>query len=161
MRLSAPWQTRCYVGILLCTFAASVFALNLEKAITAYCHRGWGAADGLDRVYSIGQTTDGYIWVGAANGLFRFDGFHFKQWEPGPNEPKLPAHASLLRGTKDGSLWIASFGHMLRLKDGRMTDFPLPGATLSRALADRIQERRDGTLWVPTGFGLFEFVDSK
>jgi len=146
---SAPHMSRFGV--------TTAFALDPQKTITQYSHQSWGGADGLDQVFSIAQTTDGYIWVGAANGLFRFDGFHFKQWEAGPKEPRLPGPAFQLLGAKDGSLWIASTGHMLRFERDQMTDFPLPGVPLG-SIIYKLQEGRDGTLWSATSSGLFKFA---
>jgi len=82
------------------------FALDPQKRITQFSHQSWGAAVGLDQVLSVAQTTDGYIWVGTASSLFRFDGLHFKQWEPRLGEPKLTGSASLLHGAKDGQALI-------------------------------------------------------
>jgi len=40
-----------------------------------------GHKDGLPSttVYSITQTTDGFLWIGTGDGLIRFDGFQFIQ----------------------------------------------------------------------------------
>jgi ligand-binding sensor domain-containing protein len=152
-------RIRRFVGWIgfLCFGVTTAFALDPQKRITQYSHQSWGGADGLDQVFSIAQTTDGYIWVGAANGLFRFDGFHFKKWEAGPKEPRLPGPAFQLLGAKDGSLWIASTGHMLRFERDQMTDFPLPGVPLG-SIIYKLQEGRDGTLWSATSSGLFKFT---
>jgi signal transduction histidine kinase/sugar lactone lactonase YvrE len=151
------------LGVGFSVFAVSATALALEpqKKITQFAHQSWGAADGLDQVYAIAQTADGYIWVGAANGLFQFDGFHFKAWEAKPGEPKLPANPSVLLGAKDGSLWVASLGHMLRLQNGRATDFLLPGAETTSRVVNVIKEARDGTVWVGTSFGLSKFTQGR
>jgi signal transduction histidine kinase/ligand-binding sensor domain-containing protein len=50
---------------------------------------------------------------------------------------------------------------MLRLKDGRLTDYPLPGAVRGGVMYGRIQERRDGSIWVATSFGLFQFAQGR
>lgn len=44
-----------------------------------YSVRVWGAADGLpaERITSLAESRDGYLWVGTAAGLARFDGMRF------------------------------------------------------------------------------------
>jgi len=149
------------LGLLVFTFALTAFALDPQKRITEFSHQSWGAADGLDEVYSVAQTTDGYIWIAAANGLFQFDGFHFKRWEAKPGETGLPSNPSVLLGLKDGSLWIAALGHMLRLQNGRLTDFLLPGAQSNKREVKVIQEGQGGALWVASSFGLSKFTQSR
>jgi signal transduction histidine kinase/ligand-binding sensor domain-containing protein len=162
------------LGFFVFIFAISAFALDPQKRITQFAHQSWGAADGLDQVYSIAQTTDGYIWVAAANGLFQFDGIHFRQWEAKPGETRLPSHPNKLLGAKDGSLWIGSMGHMLRLQNWQLEDYILPGAASGQntnGIQERrggwtriilgVQERRDGIIWAATSFGLFQFTQGQ
>src|SRR6516225_10277435 len=146
-------RLRRFLEWFIFTFSLTASALDPQKRITQFAHQSWGAADGLDPVFSIAQTTDGYIWVAAANGLFQFDGFHFRQWEAKPGETRLPSHPNKLLGAKDGSLWIGSMGHMLRLQNDLLKDYPFPGAA-SGQNANRIQERRD--VWTRTILGIQE-----
>src|SRR5262249_13856785 len=109
-----------WFGLSSLFFAATVFALDPKKAITQFEHRSWGTADHIGEVRAICQTTDGYIWLGTADGLFKFDGFTFTLWQPQPGEAMLPGipQAALpgipncLMATKDGSLWVGGMGLM-------------------------------------------------
>ena len=52
------------------------------------------------------QTPDGYLWIGAANGLVRFDGSHFQLFNFA-NTPLFPDSPVLgLATDSEGTLWI-------------------------------------------------------
>ena len=57
-------------------------AFDLNKPVTEYTHTVWTHKDGLPSafIYSIAQTQDGYLWLGTADGLVRFDGVRFVHW---------------------------------------------------------------------------------
>ena len=80
--------------VALCLLLASsrpAHPLNPSTLIAQYGHKVWRTGEsGLDSsLKAIAQTTDGYIWVGTANGLFRFDGIRFTHWTP-PVSERLP-----------------------------------------------------------------------
>jgi ligand-binding sensor domain-containing protein/signal transduction histidine kinase len=119
-------------------------------------HR-WGHEDGLpnDTVTALLQTQDGYLWVGTAAGLARFDGVEFEPVPvPGENQNQFPAITSLCEddahrlwiGTRENGLyWLANGAahHFI--------DSPNSGSESITSLA------ADGTnqLWVGTSAGLF------
>src|SRR5580692_6023639 len=52
-------------------------------------HTAWTFKDGAPaEIYSLAQTPDGFLWLGTASGLFRFDGIRFQQYQP-PSDPKF------------------------------------------------------------------------
>jgi signal transduction histidine kinase/ligand-binding sensor domain-containing protein len=82
----------------------------------------WGAENGLPNssVTSIAQTPDGYLWVGTYNGLARFDGVRFVNFDPF-NTPELthPRVRRLSVGA-DGTLWVNTFdGSLTSCRDGK------------------------------------------
>ena len=64
-------------------FTRAVFAATVLTDIkfTEYTRE-----DGLpeDTIMSIVEDSRGYIWVGAIEGLFRFDGYQFKEYKNSP-----------------------------------------------------------------------------
>jgi ligand-binding sensor domain-containing protein len=128
-----------------CIMASQAFALDPQKTITQFNHRSWGAVDGIDKVYSIAQTRDGYLWIAAVNGLFRFDGVSFTRWSPRPGELDLPITPAAMLGSKDGSLWIGCVSGVFRMDSATLRlssfkgDFPLSSVT-------KICETKDGVI---------------
>ena len=69
------------VAIVLGVLAAGCgcsFALNPALDISQYAHNAWTVRDGFSvgTIFAMAQTPDGYLWLGAEFGLFRFDGIH-------------------------------------------------------------------------------------
>jgi ligand-binding sensor domain-containing protein len=64
------------------------FALDPDKRITQYIHDSWQTKEGLPHncVFAIVQTGNGYIWLGTADGLVRFDGVRFTIFNKGNTE---------------------------------------------------------------------------
>ncbi|ANH69180.1 hypothetical protein ABE85_19315 [Mitsuaria sp. 7] len=121
-------------------------------------HTSWGAREGLfGPVYSLAQTTDGYLWLGTDRGLLRFDGVRFETFESLAGET-LPERSVLsLHATPDNGLWIGFMrgglaqvrnGHVLLREPARPGGFE--GATRGFA------QEKDGTVWVASTRGLFK-----
>jgi diguanylate cyclase (GGDEF)-like protein len=130
-------------------------ALDPHRTISQYLHATWTTSTGLPQtsVYTIAQTTDGYLWVGTESGLARFDGVRFTIFDR-KNTPALPAdYISRMLGGSDGSLWIGTDSGLVRRKNGTWTVYTtkegLPGDEV-RALL----ETADGSIWVGTNKGL-------
>ena len=71
---------RLFAVFTLCNFfTASVFTLDPKTHIADYLQRSWSTEEGLPStmIWSILQTNDGYLWLGTASGLVRFDGVRF------------------------------------------------------------------------------------
>jgi signal transduction histidine kinase/ligand-binding sensor domain-containing protein len=96
-------------------------ALDPNRNISQYIHDRWSAEQGFPGgvVYAIAQTSDGYLWIGAENGLVRFDGLSFHLYNHS-NTPELPAGPVLgLTADREGSLWIKVQSQgLLRYRNG-------------------------------------------
>ena len=117
-------------------------ALNPSTRIAQYGHKVWRIGEnGLDSSpKAIAQTTDGYIWVGTTNGLFRFDGIRFTHWNP-PVGERLPGQdVSSLLGARNGSLYVGTELGLARVTNGHVYQYPekqrLPGPFLEDAHDD-------------------------
>src|SRR5262245_58142338 len=109
----------CVLGL-----AANASALDAERAIGQYVRDRWGSESGFPGgpVYAIAQTADGYLWIGAEKGLFRFDGLTFHQLDPGAGLKAGPAVLGVT-GAPDGSLWVRLRGSaLLRYHAGAFYD---------------------------------------
>ncbi len=153
-----------FIGLVLC--GSSAQALDPHKAITQYIHTIWGAENGLPNgnTMVMAQTSDGYLWIGTFNGLFRFDGVTFTYFDQ-QTAPGMKQAAGIgvkaLCTSKDGSLWIGTNGRgLVRLKNGTFTLY-----TTKEGLSDNtvrsIVEGHDGSLWIATDLGLDRLQNGK
>jgi len=73
-----------------------------------YIHRGWSSDEGLPQnsVYSIAQDKDGFIWIGTAEGLVKFDGSTFKLFDKYTDSNFTSNIVLALTESDDGCLWI-------------------------------------------------------
>ena len=127
-------------------------AVDPHRRISQYGHTAWRIQDGaIAPATQIAQTTDGFLWIGTAQGLMRFDGVRFMQWQP-PQGQNLPGtHFTALFGSRDGSLWIGTTRGLARWKNGQLrtyTDLEYPAAI------GAIKEDDSGTIWA-TRYGPF------
>ncbi|MGB6309382.1 MAG: two-component regulator propeller domain-containing protein [Steroidobacteraceae bacterium] len=89
----------------------------------------------------ITQTSDGYIWI-AVGGLLRFDGATMTPVLPQKSFP-TDAGINWLMGSRDGSLWMATYHGVYRLKDGEAFSLPI-----KRGGVESILEDHDGAIWI-------------
>jgi signal transduction histidine kinase/ligand-binding sensor domain-containing protein len=83
-------------------------ALDPHRLIGQYLRDSWDDGEGYPggAVNAIAQTPDGYLWIGAQNGLVRFDGLSF-HLITSADAPVLPSGAvSALATDSEGGLWI-------------------------------------------------------
>lgn len=123
----------------------STYAIALDRSVdvSQLAHTAWSARDGSFRgsILSIGQTSDGYLWLGTGFGLLRFDGVRFLEWQPRKGD-SLPRTILKVFGSRDGSLWIGGIG-LARLKDGKIKNYP----ELDGVAVFAIVEDHSGTIW--------------
>ncbi len=150
---------------LICVVIAAVTragALDPQKAITQYIQTVWTTDAGLPQtsVYTVAQTSDGYLWVGTESGLARFDGISFKVYNR-RNTPALPTdYIARLLGARDGSLWIATDSGVVHETGGVWTTYTVHDGLSSNDI-HALFEGSDGSLWVGTAKGLNRLQNGK
>ena len=124
--------------------STTVLALDPSLDVSQYGHTAWTARDGLSvgAIFAMAQTPDGYLWLGAEFGLFRFDGIHSIPWQP-PAGQHLPAAPYSLLVTRDGTLWIGTFAGLVSWSSGKLTQYP----EISQVFVTSLLEDREGTVW--------------
>src|SRR5262245_16767 len=77
-----------YFGIGLVLLWTSLAAA--AESGSEYLVKNWTTADGLpeNTVRAVVETRDGYLWIGTANGLARFDGVRFTSFDSA-NRPEF------------------------------------------------------------------------
>jgi PAS domain S-box-containing protein len=122
------------------------FGLNPALDVSQYAHTAWKIRDGFAKgsLIAIAQTPDGYLWLGTAFGLYRFDGVRNLLWQPPPDQ-QLPSNTiTKLVVARDGTLWIGTWSGLASWKDGRLTQYAeLAGSAIFALVEDRV-----GSIWV-------------
>jgi signal transduction histidine kinase/ligand-binding sensor domain-containing protein len=139
-----------------CTFLyPSVFALDRDRTLAQFHHTAWTAKDGApSQISALAQTEDGYLWIGSARGLFKFDGVEFTRYMP-PAGVSFPTHnISSLLAMPDGGLWITFRpSGLVFLKADQIKVFSRP-EELPKSEVFRIAQDMDGRIWAATLTGL-------
>ena len=106
--------------------AADTPAPARAQITSEFDQRVWRHEHGLpagDRVWSILQTRDGYLWAATQRGLARFDGQRFTIFNR-INTPELADdECRTLAEDLEGNLWIATRGSLIRKTGRRFTLF--------------------------------------
>nr|MBA3822141.1 hypothetical protein [Deltaproteobacteria bacterium] len=142
-------------------YCALVISLLLTTASSAepasqYAFRRYGVAQGLANlsINQVSQSSDGLIWVGTEDGLYRHDGARFVRFGVADGLPSS-AVTALLPGAH--GLWVGTANGLAAVEDARVTTTALT-RSLPAGLVNALAAGPDGTLWVATDSGLFHEV---
>lgn len=93
-------------------FSGTAWAQGEEKHERRYQIDSYTTESGLPSgvVNAILQTTEGYIWLGTANGLVRFDAMQFTSYSQANTPEFVSSRISALYQDMDGVLWIGTEG---------------------------------------------------
>jgi ligand-binding sensor domain-containing protein/serine/threonine protein kinase len=149
--------------MLACLFALSLFTVRGQAQYVALKFDAFGTDQGLSNqvVNCSFRDSMGFLWVGTAGGLNRFDGYEFKVFLPDPKRPDALRDGSItaIFEDKNRNLWIGTKAGGLHWFDRRTETFRVfqaekkpdafPDNRVYRFFGDA-----DGTLWIGTSAGL-------
>jgi PAS domain S-box-containing protein len=120
-------------------------------------HDSWTFNEGAPADISCAaQTSDGFLWLGGQNGLFRFDGTRFEPFSSPFGDRLLSATMRTLFAPPSGGLWIGhSRGGFSFLDKGRVTNYAIDTGSVNGFAEDR-----DGIVWASASTGLWRFDHS-
>ncbi|MFN7937303.1 MAG: ATP-binding protein [Bryobacteraceae bacterium] len=126
----------------------------LQVTAQQYGFRLFGQEEGLLNltVTSILQDHQGFLWVGTANGVFRYDGEHFTRYATKAGLPA--AYVSGLAESTDKTLWVATHSGIARWNGSRFVPISLPGNTTVQAI-NPITTTPDNRIYAATEAGIF------
>ncbi len=151
-------------GVRLLRFCGPAVTLFVAVAIHAhgmmpppfkYAHRSWGVGQGMPQltVECIAQDHAGYLWAGTQDGIVRFDGVRFTDFN-NRNVARLGGDwVQSIHVARDGTLWFTN-GGLVRVRNGVFLSWPersFPGSLRG------IAEGADGSLWLASNRGAVHF----
>jgi ligand-binding sensor domain-containing protein len=124
----------------------------IQLAGQDYFFRQYGPADGLGNsfIYSLNQGNDGYLWIGTAEGLYRFNGFEFQHFTE--RDSLTENFITTIYKDFSGGLWL---GHMnsgiTYVKNSRFSK--VVNSLVVNSAITSITEADTGTIWFSTQNG--------
>jgi signal transduction histidine kinase/ligand-binding sensor domain-containing protein/ActR/RegA family two-component response regulator len=137
-------------------------ALNPNRLITQYRQVHWNHQNGLiqSSAQAIAQTKDGYIWIGTQEGLSRFDGVEFKNFNQTNTAGIKSNYVVAELSARDGSLWACTSGGVIRYKDGKFRTYTQRDGLVGNE-AQSILQSHDGSIWIGTSKGVSQFLNGR
>lgn len=114
-------------------------------------------------IYSLFQDEQGFVWVGTADGLNRYDGYEFVAFRHSHSDPNSISDnfISHITQTPDQALWIGTQGggiNRYEMETGRFTYYPCGDDSVQQALPSAyiysVWPDKEAGLWVGTDEGL-------
>src|SRR5262249_37315456 len=106
-----PALRLCWLVGLISGVTFSGNSQSVAHASSDYLIQVWNSEDGLPQnsVNCLGQTPDGYLWVGTrSGGLARFDGMRFVIFNPQTTPELKDVEFETLSVDSHGTLWITA-----------------------------------------------------
>jgi signal transduction histidine kinase/ligand-binding sensor domain-containing protein len=138
--------------LLILLRCVQLHAIDRDQKLAELYHTAWTFKDGAPaEIHALAQTADGFLWLGTATGLFRFDGIRFEPYKPQSGEAFPQRNVVSLFAVPDGGLWVGYvFGGVSFIKDGTVTDYGKPEGLPSHAVLAFARDRR-GAIWIAAG----------
>jgi signal transduction histidine kinase/ligand-binding sensor domain-containing protein len=156
-------RSRWVLALMCLVWCGTSLALNPDGSLRDLRHTAWGPKENAPGdIQALAQTSDGYLWIGNASGLYRFDGLQFERIEL-PRDERLSAlNIYKLYAPPTGGLWIGfTVGTVAFLKEGHLTTY---GEQEGLWTADSIvafAQDHDGTVWAGSSGGIARLDGSR
>jgi signal transduction histidine kinase/ligand-binding sensor domain-containing protein/DNA-binding response OmpR family regulator len=99
-----------------------------------------------------------FIWIGTANGLARYDGYHFRTFRKGELNNTIPSNQISTLLADGENLWVGTWNGLCRInaRTLEVTRIDLGAHTVVRVL----HKDRDGNVWIGTATALLRHESS-
>jgi len=117
-------------------------------------------------VYSVLKDSTGFMWFATINGLYRYDGQHFKSYRYQPDDSSSISGnkiSSFLFEDNDGCIWVGTAANGLNKFNRNTESFqrfkhnPNNPGSLSSMHITKLFQDRSGTIWIASDNGLNKY----
>ena len=135
------------------------WALDPNVSLFQYHHDTWRHQDGAPvSITTMAQTTDGWLWIGTEQGLYRFDGLRFERYRSPSGQLLLSARISTLTVAANGDLLVGHLnGGVNLIRQGEIVPLPAWSAAQVDTVYDIVADS-DGSVWICTRTGLIHYA---
>ena len=124
------------------------------RKISQWHHTDWTFAGGAPgQISMIHQSRDGFLWLTAAQSLYRFDGVKFERFDPDDNQPITFAFD--VTDAPDGGMWIGLAAGGIVYLHGRHVVRYGPEQGAPYATVFQIVVDAEGRVWAASSRGLY------
>lgn len=142
--------------LLACCAIMPARALDPSVRLADYHHTTWTAKEGAPaEITTMAQTRDGWLWLGADSGLYRFDGVRFSRFAAIDGSTPPATTISNLYAMDNGDLLVGYHtGGLSLVREGKL--LPLRNREQVRA-SYQAEVDVDGSLWIAALRGLHRY----
>ena len=144
------------LGFRLCSWllflCVPLYGIDRDRRLDQLYHTDWTHTEAAPgEIRALAQTTDGYLWLGAATGLFRFDGTRFEPYKPQSGQAFPQRNVASLFAAPDGGLWVGYwYGGVSFIKNETVTDYGKSDGLPTRSVMAFARDRQ-GAIWIAAG----------
>lgn len=146
----SPWRIFLIYSILL--FHQSLF--GQQSSLTQFIGKKEGFSEST--VYAILKDRKGFMWYGASDGLWRYDGYKHSHFQNDPKNPNSLSHnfVTCLIEDREGNLWAGTLAGGLNKFNPATNSFyhfkhdEKDSTTLLDNYISEIAEDKEGNIWV-------------
>ena len=129
---------------------------NAQGHFGQWVHTAWTEQQGAPfSIRGLAKSPEGYLWIGSADGLFRFDGTSFEKVRFfGRQGESVGSPVNVLFGAANGDIWLATPEAVGIVRANQVHMLSAEGQPYPSHVRCFVQDKQ-GNIWAAAGNGLF------